>query len=431
MKTNGWTSSVYCNKATFKALTQAVALLNLALQAGASAYQGAAYDMAMAHDAFGDVLSRGGNTEAALKPLQQAQLGFQALADDGNQSAARMVSLTLTELGDCLTDLGRLDAAVALYQQAIELSEKLDYKRQVAVGKGQLATVRIYQKDYKAALVGHTEARELFQQLGEPQGVATAWHQTGMVYSAMQDYEQAEQAYRKSLAIKSKLGNKADVASSLNELGTLYNVWGKLEQAVVFYRQAADSYIQLGDQRYEGVTRSNLANTLIKLQRYDEARSELERAIECNKAYGHSAEPWKTWGILCDLELACNHPAAAHAAKQQAIQSYWAYRRDGGENMDRHELPQLCQTVLQAIREQPHNKAGFFKWFKRSQPSLQYVQELSALQSDPDLADYLKPVIPKLIAICLGDRNPALADDPELDYDSAAELLLLLEALSA
>ena len=30
-----------------------------------------------------------------------------------------------------------------------------------------------------------------------------------------------------------------------------------------------------------------------------------------------------------------------------------------------------------------------------------------------------------MLAVCLSDRNPALADDPELDYDDAAELLLL------
>ena len=106
------------------------------------------------------------------------------------------------------------------------------------------------------------------------------------------------------------------------------------------------------------LSRSNIANSLIKLQRYDEARSELQRAIACKKAFGHSAEPWKTWDILCDLEQACNNPTAAQAAKQQAIQSYLAYRRDGGENMDRPELPQLCQAVLQAIRENNMRRAA-------------------------------------------------------------------------
>ena len=38
-------------------------------------------------------------------------------------------------------------------------------------------------------------------------------------------------------------------------------------------------------------------------------------------------------------------------------------------------------------------------------------------------------MIPKLQAILDGDRNAALAADPELYYDDAAELRLLLERL--
>jgi len=40
-------------------------------------------------------------------------------------------------------------------------------------------------------------------------------------------------------------------------------------------------------------------------------------------------------------------------------------------------------------------------------------------------------MIPKLHAILHGDRAPALAADPALEYDNAAELLLLLEKLAA
>jgi hypothetical protein len=40
-------------------------------------------------------------------------------------------------------------------------------------------------------------------------------------------------------------------------------------------------------------------------------------------------------------------------------------------------------------------------------------------------------MLPKLHAILHGDRDSALAADPALDYDDAAELLLLLETLGA
>jgi tetratricopeptide (TPR) repeat protein len=397
-----------------RSVKKAEALLKQALQAGETAYPNADYDIAMAYWLLGKVLKMGGLSEVALSPLQKAQQSFQVLADNGNQEAAGMISVTLTEQGDCLKNIGRLNVAAELYQQAINLSEKQGDKRCVAVGKVQLATVRLYQKDYKIALSAFSEAKDLFGQLNELQTVATTWHQIGMVYKAMQVFEQAENAYRESLKINSELSDKAGIANGLNELGNIYNMCGKLEPSVVFYRQAADNYTQLGDKRGEGVVRSNIADSLIKLQRYDESRIECQRAIECKKALGYHALPWQTWMILHNLEQASDNPTAAHAAKQQAILSYLAYRRDGGENMDRPHLPQLCQAVLQAIRD--NNSTAVLK-------------DLRGLQDLAGLDDYLKPVIPKLIAILQGDRDPSIVDDPELDYNSAAELLLLLEQL--
>ena len=88
--------------------------------------------------------------------------------------------------------------------------------------------------------------------------------------------------------------------------------------------------MRLKDLANEGKVTKQPGHTLIKLRRYDEARQELQRAIECKKPYGHAAEPWKTWSILEDLERATGHTEAAQAARQQAIETYLAYRRAGG-----------------------------------------------------------------------------------------------------
>jgi tetratricopeptide (TPR) repeat protein len=91
---------------------------------------------------------------------------------------------------------------------------------------------------------------------------------------------------------------------------------GRLEEAVAFCRQAADIHVKLQDLRNEGRDRNNLAHTLIKLQRFEEARCELQRAIECLKPFGHAAEPWMTWHILHDLEQATGNPQAAAEARR-------------------------------------------------------------------------------------------------------------------
>jgi tetratricopeptide (TPR) repeat protein len=394
------------------ALAAAQQLLQRCLAAGEAAYPGAAYDIAMAHFLLGRVLQMGGSADAALPPLAEAQGRFQTLADAGNTAAEVMAATTFTESGDCLTALGRLDEATAAYEEGIRRAEKLGDKRGIAVKKGQLATVRRRQGRYAEALKTYAEARELFAALGEPRSVATAWHQIGIVHRMAGQHEQAEHAYGQSLAIKVQLKDAAGEASSLNELGNLYAAMGRLEEAAIFYRQAGDLYVKLQNLRYEGVSRSNLADKLIKLRRYDEARRELLRAIECKEPYGHAAEPWKTWAILHDLEQATGDAQTASEARAQAVAAYLAYRRAGGESQT--TAAQLCALVAQAIQ----------------QSKLAEAEPILAQFLGTDAEPWAQAMLPKLQAILHGARDPALAANPALHYNDAAELQLLLEWLN-
>ena len=323
-----------------------------------------------------------------------------------------MASVCFTEQGDCLLDLGRLDEAAAAYEESIRRAEQLGDDREVAVGKGQLGTVRMQQRRYPEALAAYAEARERFTQLDEPGSVAVIWHQTGMVYQEAGQPEAAEDAYRKSLAIKVRLGDVAGQASTLVQLGNLYDdVLDRPEEAVAFYRQAADKYVEIGDVAKEGTARNNLADTLRKLRRLDEARQEIRRAIECKAQFGHASEPWKTWAILADIETDAGNPAAAAEAKRKAIACYLAYRRDGGENHD--EPGRICLAVTQSLLAgDPASAASL-------------LQQLAA---DPDAAGF-GGFIRALQAIVAGSRDRTLADAPDLDYTMAAEILFLIETL--
>jgi len=379
--------------------------------AGETAFSEAAYDIAMAYAKFGRVLLMEGAAEAALALLAEAQRRFQELADAGEPSAERMAAVTLNETGGCLLALGRLEEAVTVYEEQIRRALGRGDVRSAAVSKGQLGYARILQKRYREALEIYTEARDAFEALGEPRGVATAWHQIGVVYEKAGQFEPAEQAYRQSLAIEVRESDLAGQASSLGQLGNFNDRIGRLEEAVTFYRQAAEVYVHLKDLANEGRARNNLADTLIKLRRYDEARQELQRAIECKKPYGHAAEPWKTWAILEDLERATGHAEAAQAARRQAMETYLAYRRAGG--VSQSNQAQYFEGVAQAIQQNAEAEA---------------TRQLNQLL-EPDDPPQFTALIRQLQAVLAGDRDPALAADPELDIWNAAELQLLLEAL--
>ena len=401
-----------------EAATKAKALLRKARAAGIEAYAGAAYDLAMACFSLGRALQRGGAAAAALEPLTEARQRFGQLAEAGDAAvgstgAERMASVCLTETGDCLTALGRLDEATETYEESIELPEARGDRRDVATGKFQLGTVRMLQRRHGEALEAFHEARQLFEQLGEPGSVAGAWHQVGMVHQEAGQHDAAEHAYQQSLAVWVRRGDRPGEARTLNQLSRVYGLMGRLEDSVRFYRDAVTIFGEIGDLKNEGFGRNNLAVQLLELRRHDEARQEILRAIECDKPSGHAAEPWKTFMILHNLERAVGNTDAATKARRQAIEAFLAYRRDGGG--DPAMAAQLAAGVGQAIA---------------SAQVEAMASQLGELAGRPDLPDDLRQVIPALQAILAGSRDPALASDPGLDYDDAAELRLLLESLA-
>lgn len=373
-------------------------------QAGSQAYPEAEYDGALASIRVGRVLNMAGQPEQALPFLHTARQRFLALAEAGDAGAGRMASVCLTEIGDCFRDLGQYDAAAEQYQMAIDLDEKRGDWRDVATGKIQLATTQMLQKNYPEALRLYTEAKTFFERNHEPAAVATIWHQIGMVHEEAQNYPAAEKAYQESLAIRIREKIRQGEAASLTQLGNLYDATGRLEDAVRMYERAASIYVELKDARSEGAARNNLANTLLKLRRPAEARTQLLRAIECDAQFGHAAQPWITWDILCDLETSEGHTAAAAAARQKAIDAYAAYRRDGGES-----------------------QSNTFQWIAAAAQAMQAGQEKELIQylestlEPGDPATYVA-CIRALLALLRGQHSPALADDPELWYMDAVDL---------
>ncbi|TMQ75910.1 tetratricopeptide repeat protein [Candidatus Accumulibacter phosphatis] len=391
-----------------------------ALAAGEAAYADADYDLAMACFVVGRTLRMAGNAGAALSPLAEAQRRFTAVeARAPGCGAARMASACITDQADCLTALGRLDEAAQAYEQAIALAEQGHAERDAAVGKGQLGTVRLLQRRFPEALAAWDEARERFAALGEAESVAVAWHQIGIVHQDAGNGAAAEDAYRQSLAIRVQCNDVAGQASTLNQLGVLYaDVLGRPEDAVTHTRQAAERYLALRDAANEGRARNNLASTLRRLGRRSEARHEIERALACKRGLGHTVEPWKTWDILADIENDDGRASEARQASRQAREAFLAYRRDGGEN----HTPgaRLAAEIARLLLAGDSGSAA-----------TGLAQLAGQLASDANAPAWLPPFVAALRAIVAGERSAALADAPGRDYRDAAEIVLLLERLTA
>jgi len=401
-----------------EALDGAQQSLQRARAAGEQAYPNAGYDLAIALNILGEVLDAVGGSEQALPLLDEARQRFETIATERGttelavKAAEVMAGVCFSRKGTCLRKLGRLDEAAAAHEEHIRRAEQLGHDRGVAVSQGELGTIRALQRRYPEALKAHSEARQRFTQLDEPGMVAVSWHQTGRVYQDAGKPEAAEDAYRKSLAIRVRLGDVAGQASTLGQLGSLYDDdLNRPEEAVTFLHQAVDKYAEIGDLAGEGRQRNNVADTLRKLRRLDEARQEIRRAIECDAQFGHASQPWTAWSIFASIEKEADNPAAAVEANRKAIASYLAYRRDGGENHDPPGRIGLAVTES-LLAGDPATAASL-------------LQQQAPRFEAAGVGGFIRA----LQAIIAGSRDRTLADAPDLDYGMAAEILFLIETL--
>ena len=394
------------------ALAGARALHQQATAAGPDRYENAAYEIAGSSLLLARVLDAAGRADEVLAAATEAEHEFRELAAAGSTAAAGMAAASLSLRANTLRRLGRLDEAATAYEKAIEESDALGARRNAAVSRGQLGTVRMLQGRHADAIEIHDQVRRTFEDLGEPASVATAWHQIGTVHRMAQRLDAAERAYLRSLDIKTRLEDRGGQANTLNELGTLYADAERPEESADHYRRAADLYAAIGDRRLEGVARSNLGQCLGGLRRYTAARVEAERAIELKREFGRAAEPWATWSILSDIEHGLGNTEATVIARRRAIGTYAAYRRDGG--YPQQGTGRLVARLTAAL-------AG------GASPR----ELVSQLTAPPGAPSNVATFLTCLRAILSGDRDPALLADPALDWDDVVELTLFLETLSS
>src|SRR5262249_13332266 len=108
-----------------EALLAAQKLHGTALAAGEDAFDGADFDIALAFFLLGRVPDSSGQAGAALPTVDNARRRFEAIDQRRPQSgAARMAAVAVSERGEAMLRLGRLDEAAQSYEEAVASAQQ-------------------------------------------------------------------------------------------------------------------------------------------------------------------------------------------------------------------------------------------------------------------------------------------------------------------
>ncbi len=169
----------------------------------------------------------------------------------------------LNKIGDNLTRLGQFGDAIKHYKKAIKIEPNNEYLH------NNMAIAYIYMNDYQKALDANTQALKLNSQN------TTVLYWRGLIYEMLNDFERALKFFDYVLRIDDK------DPEVWNERATILNMMGKSEEALLSYDKSIE--LCLESSLDDAAMWASKANTLLGLQRYEEAIECYDNALKTDK----------------------------------------------------------------------------------------------------------------------------------------------------
>jgi len=222
-----------------------------------------------------------GNNLEALEYLKKA-LKLVNLDESLIQPKAAL----LHELGIVYVTLEQFDAAIASFQQALEIRQRINDSQGQADTLHHKAQAYVYKGALEKAMFLFQQALTISQEIKDIQGEAATLHNMAKLYASQSQYETAIANYEKLLQIYTRQTFPENWAMTVNNLAIAYSerTLGQkaenLEYAIDYYHQALQVYTREAFPQPWAITQNNLGNAYSERILGDRSAN-LEQAIHC------------------------------------------------------------------------------------------------------------------------------------------------------
>lgn len=150
------------------------------------------------------------------------------------------------------------DSTILLVQQAITLSNKINFKKGEAFAYTIIGLAYQVKGDNGKALKNHIAALKIYEGLDNNGGIVQCLGNIGNVYSEQADYPHALEYYFKTLQIAEKLGDKKRIVNQLGNIGIIYMYQSNYPKALDYYFRGLRLAEELGDKNKISIQLGNI-----------------------------------------------------------------------------------------------------------------------------------------------------------------------------
>ncbi|MCC5662576.1 tetratricopeptide repeat protein [Nostoc sp. CHAB 5784] len=183
-------------------------------------------------------------------------------------------------------DKGDVDEAIALYNQSLEIDERIGDVQGKAATLNQLGIIYANKGEVDEAIAHYNQSLEIKERIGNVQGKAVTLSCLGIIYADKGDVDEAIALYNQSLEIFERIGNVREKAATLNQLGIIYANQGKVEEAIALYNQSLEITERIGNVQGKAATLHQLGIIYASKGDVDEAIALYNQSLEIKERIG-------------------------------------------------------------------------------------------------------------------------------------------------
>ncbi len=165
---------------------------------------------------------------------------------------------TLNKLSRQLNNTGEHEKSLKYATEAINISQKLSFKKGEANGYKNIGNIYINQSNYPKALEYYLQSLKAFEDIGDKQGIGKCYGNLGNVSQYQKDYPKALEYYLKSLKYFEEVGDKQLIAASYSNIGEAYRKQAIFSKALDYDLKSLKIRQEIGDKQGIGNCYNNI-----------------------------------------------------------------------------------------------------------------------------------------------------------------------------
>ncbi len=175
------------------------------------------------------------------------------------------------------------DKAIEAGNEAIQLAEKINYKKGIAQAYNDLGIIFFDQENYDTAILLYNRSAALRKALNDEAGQAKIFNKIGIVYQKQGVFDKALENQLKALALFEQAANEQGISYSLNNIGIIHQNLGRYEKAIEYQLRSIKIKEKIGDKYGLAGSYVNIANNYLNLQNHQRSADYYGKAISISR----------------------------------------------------------------------------------------------------------------------------------------------------